>query len=41
MPKSSPPWYFLPVTTVLGILLVDILYIYIIGANLLNLLFPV
>jgi len=34
MPKSSPPWYFLQVTTILGILIVGILYI--LGANLLK-----
>ena len=35
---DNAPWYFLPVTTILGLLIMLVLYI--IGANLLNLLFP-
>ena len=31
---EDPPWYFLPVTTILGLLIMLVLYI--IGANLLN-----
>ena len=35
---EDPPWYFLPVTTILGILIMLVLYI--IGANLRNWLIP-
>ena len=38
MPKSDPPWYFTPLATVLGILIVIVLYIF--GANLLNWISP-
>jgi len=38
MPEPDPPRYFLPVTTILGILIV--MGLYIIGANLLNWLVP-
>ena len=38
MPDNRPTWYFLPGTTIIGILIMLVLYI--IGANLLNWLFP-
>jgi len=38
MSRTDPPWYFLPVTTILGILITGVVYI--IGANLLNWVSP-